>query len=238
MKRLVCITAFLAAVSCFVSANVFNSRLTPEEAEKLNKGEVLIRNIGKMKKICVEEREETKKVIETMKELDPNYTAEIIQVRPYKGNENLRELIKSALLNISDYAGIPYFSERKQKWYDLYDSATITEQFRSHNKLNIKADLEMDPFGVIKADINVEEAENYLYYDMVNLNTLRYHDRFNAVKANKMQSAITVFRDGDNWVLYAIGGVDTFKIFFFEERVEVSFINRIKSFCSYIFEKF
>ena len=238
MKRMFFITAFMVAVSCFVSAEVFNSRLTAEEAEKLNKGEVLIRNIGKMKKICVVEREETKKVIDTMKELDPNYTAEIIQVRPYKGNENLRELIKSALLNISDYAGIPYFSERKQKWYDLYDSATITEQFRSRNKLNIKADLEMDPFGVIKADIHVEENENYLYYDMVNLNTLRYHDRFNAVKANKMQSAITVFRDGDNWVLYAIGGVDTFKIFFFEERVEVSFINRIKSFCSYIFEKF
>ena len=52
-----------------------------------------------------------------------------------------------------------------------------------------------------------------------------------------MKSAITVFRDGDNWVLYAIGGVDTYKIFFLEDRVETSFINRIKSFCSFIFTK-
>ena len=148
MKKIWVIIALLA-VAATSFADVFNSKLSASEREKLANGEVLIRNIDKMKYICMEEREETKPVIKTMKKLDPNYTAEIIQVRPYAGNENLREVIKEALLNISDYKGIPYYSEHKQKWYDLYDSAVITAQETDGNRTKIYADLEMSPFGVI-----------------------------------------------------------------------------------------
>ena len=52
-----------------------------------------------------------------------------------------------------------------------------------------------------------------------------------------MVSCITVFRDGDNWILYGIGGVDALKLWFIEDRVETSFINRIKTFCNFIFTK-
>ena len=97
--------------------------------------------------------------------------------------------------------------------------------------------MEMDPFGVIKTQINIEKKENSIFYQMLNLNLLRYHDKFNAVKPQKMKSVITVFRDGDNWILYALGTVDTYKIFFLKDRVETSFMNRIKTFCNFIFEK-
>ena len=104
-------------------------------------------------------------------------------------------------------------------------------------EIKVKADMEMKPFGVIHADILINTAEDYLYYEMVNTNDLRYYDKFTAVKANRMKSAITVFRDGDNWVLYATGGVDALRVFFLTERIETSIINRIKTFCNYIFEK-
>ena len=48
---------------------------------------------------------------------------------------------------------------------------------------------------------------------------------------------ILLFKDEDNWILYGIGGVNAPKIPFFSERIEVSFINRIKTFCNFIFTK-
>lgn len=236
MKKLLIIACMLSAAFS-LSADPFNKKLTADERAKLEKGEVIIRNIDKMKNICVEETAGTKQILTTMKKLSPNYTAEIIQIRPYKGNENLLSVIKPALLDISAYTGIPYWSVRVQKWYELYDSAKITSQKTSGNATDIRADLEMSPFGVINASIHLEEGTDYLYYDMTNLNKLRYHDRFDVIKPENMKSAIAVFRDGDNWVLYAIGGVDTYKVFFLEDRVETSFINRIKTFCNFIFSK-
>ena len=66
---------------------------------------------------------------------------------------------------------------------------------------------------------------------------LVYHNKFTAVKPEKMVSCITVFRDGDNWILYAIGGAAIPKLFFLEDRVETSFMNRIKTFCDFVFKK-
>ena len=236
MKKLLFLAALLSA-ACAVFADPFNKKLTADERTKLENGEVLIRNIDKMKNVCVNETEGTRQILATMKALSPNYTAEIIQMRPYEGNEELLSVIKNALLNISDYVGIPYWSVRVQEWYELYDSAIITSKKSEENKTDVLADLEMSPFGVIHASIHLEEGSDYLYYDMTNLNKLRYHDRFDVIKPEKMKSAICVFRDGDQWILYAIGGVDTYKIFFLEDRVEVSFINRIKTFCNFIFSK-
>lgn len=237
MKKLIlCAVALFVAVSAF--ADIFNSKLSSEERAKLQKGEVLIRNIDKMKNVCVNETAGTKQILQTMRALAPVYTAEIIQIRPYAGNEQLLSVLKGSLLNISDYAGIPYFSERVQKWYELYDSAVITSvKTDASGNTKVTADLEMSPFGIINADINLQERADYLYYDMTNLNQLRYRNKYNVIKPQNMKSAITVFRDGDNWVLYAIGGVDTYKVFFLEDRVEVSFINRIKTFCNFIFSK-
>lgn len=236
IRKLISIT-MLAISGLLASADPFNSRLSSSEREKLESGQVLIKNIETMKKVCISESSQTKQLLSSMKKLDPNYTAEIIQIRPYAGNENLIEEIKAALLNISDYAGIPYFSERTQKWYELYSSAEITSMDATENEIKVKADMEMKPFGVIHADILINTASDYLYYEMVNTNDLRYYDKFTAVKAHRMKSAISVFRDGDNWVLYAVGGVDALRVFFLTERIETSFINRIKTFCNYIFEK-
>ena len=235
----ICAVLLLAAASAQAAAGgTFNKRLTADERAALDRGEVLIRNIDRMKNVCVNETDGTRELLETMGALSPVYTAEIIQLRPYKGNESLVPLVRERLLDIGDYAGIPYFSERTQRWYELYDSARITERAaRGDGRTELLADLEMSPFGVINAKITVREEADYLYYDMTNLNRLRYHDRFNVIKPEKMKSAIAVFRDGDNWVLYALGGVDTYKIFFLEDRVETSFINRIKTFCNFIFSR-
>jgi len=237
MKKLFLAGYIFLSFSLVVFADPFNSKLTASQREKLEKGEVLIKNIDSMKKASVKEIPQTVKILNTMKKLDPSYVAEVIQIRPYEGNEDLRERINDALLNIEDYVGIPYFSERQQKWYELYSSAEIKNTTKNENKTVIDCILEMSLFGKFKSEIFVEENEDYYFYQLRNIDKLVYHNKFTAVKPKKMVSCITLFRDGDNWVLYAIGGVDVPKIWFLEDRIETSFMNRIKTFCNFIFEK-
>ena len=228
-------TAALMMVTTVTFADPFNKRLKPEEREKLEKGEVVIRNTGDIDKICMNKNEATTKMIEVIDDLDPAYLAEIIQIRPYEGNEDLLERTMAVLMDIQEYTHIPFRARAGD--YMLYNSAEITEEVTEGNSKKILADMDMDPFGLIKTQIDIDENESSVFFQMMNLNQLRYRDQYNAVKPQKMKSVITVFRDGDNWVLYALGSVDTFKIFFLKDRVETSFMNRIKTFCNFIFTK-
>ncbi len=228
--------AFLTVVSNLF-ATPFNKYLTKDEKEQLDSGTVLIKSVSSLKKLSVDKNAQTEQVINAMKKLDPSYIAEIIQIRPYKGNEDLLEKINKTLSDVPQYVGIPYWSERVQKWYELYEAAEITGLLTEGNSTMIAAKLDMAPFGEFDAEIDIEKYDDHYFYSMKNLDKLRYKDRFNAVGKEKMQSVITVFRDGDNWILYAIGGADVARIPFFTDRIQTSFMNRIKSFCNYIFEK-
>ena len=96
----------------------------------------------------------------------------------------------------------------------------------------------MEPFGTVKESIEITKSEDSILYSAVNTNKLRYFDKFDCVGPQKMKICILLFRDGDNWILYGIGGVNAPRIPFFIERIQTSFINRINTFCSFIFKKF
>lgn len=233
------ITAALAAlaVTAAASAAPFSGSLSKEEAATLRDGKVLIRSVGSVKKLGLKSTPQTEKVIGAMKELNPSYIAEVIQVRPYKGNEDLIDRLDAVLTDIPGYVGIPYWSERVEKWYELYEAAEVTGTIRDGGKTIIAAKLDMRPFGPFSAEMDIERKGGSYLYTMKNLDTLRYRDSFDAVGKECLQSVITVFRDGDNWVLYAVGGADVAWVPFLSGRIETSFINRIKSFCNYVFEK-
>lgn len=220
-----------------IPAEIFNKKLTDEERAVLEKGEVLIKNIDSMKNISINPIPETEKTISIMTDLKPKYIAEIIQIRPYEGNENLLEKINNTLMNVSDYVGIPYFSERRQELFELYSAAEIVNLTKNENKTEIDAVLNMSLFGDFNTKIEIEAGDDAYFYTMKNIDKLVYRKKFTAVKAERMKSCICVFRDGENWILYSIGGVNTLRIFFLEDRIETSFLNRIKSFCNFIFTK-
>ena len=226
-------------------AGVFNKNLTAEEQKTLDRGEVLIKNIAYQKNMSLNKdfNEDTKALTEEIKQLSPKYLAEIIQIKPYKGNENLPEILTGLLYNVSDYKGIPYYSERNKKYYNLYDSAEIQkETIITQNAYKTSKQLEalfvMEPFDKVYETINLTQTTNSVYYSSINNNKLRYKDEFDCVWPKKLKICIILFRDGDNWVLYGIGGVNAPRIPFFTERIETSFINRINTFCSFIFSKF
>lgn len=216
----------------------FNSKLSENELKKIESGEVLIKNINNYNNISISsENPAVSKLIDSVKKTDPNYLAEVIQIRPYKGNENLQQIIRNALENISDYAGIPYWSERHERYYDLYSSAVTIRTDQVDEKLTkIQAELFMEPFGTIYSPIEIEQTEDYLFYQSTNTNDLKV-EGITCVRKYNMKSVIILIKDGENWILYGVGGVKAPRIPFLTQRIEVSFINRIKTFCNYIFTK-
>ncbi len=219
-----------------LSAQLFNGNMSQAELQRIANGEIVIRNIGKAKNIGLNPVNDTaKRAIDTIKELDPSYLAEVIQIRPYHGNESIFDTLKPLLTDVESYVGIPYYSERHQRYYDLYSSVVVKSVSETENRTAMNAALEMDPFGIIDTAITIDTAPESLYYVTTNLNKLKAFDKYTCAKEEKMKSVIAVFRFDDFIVLYGIGGVDAPNIFFLKDRIDTSFINRIKTFCNYIF---
>ncbi len=236
-KLSVALFIFALAQGLLFSQDVFNSKLSSAERKKLENGEILIRSIGKASNMSLNPvNTGTKKVINTITDLNPAYLAEVIQVRPYKGNEHLLDELQPLLLDIEGYVGIPYYSEAYDRYYDLYSSAKVLSKNIQTNTGKLNADLNMSPFGNINVDIAFTKTSSDLLYTMTNTKNVKYQG-FNIVKPGNMQSLVYVFRHGDNIVLYGVGGVDAMSVFFMRDRIETAFINRIKSFCSFLFEK-
>ena len=177
-------------------------------------------------------------LIDVIDDLNPKYLAEVIQIRPYTGNENFSQMLQEFLNNVPDYAGIPYYSERAEKWYNLYDWAKIINTKTDGNKTVMECQMMMEPFDIVEENITIINGKDTVLYVAQNENKLRYLDKFDCIWPEKMKICILLFREGDNWVFYGIGGVNAPRIPFFTQRIETSFINRIKTFCSFIFKKF
>ncbi|MBR6565352.1 MAG: hypothetical protein IKK79_00915 [Spirochaetaceae bacterium] len=238
MKKNVMLLLLLVSAGLSLSAQIFNDKLTEEEQQKLANGELVIRNIGKAKNISVNGLNPTlEQTISAIEDLNPSYLAEVIRMVPYAGNEDILEKLRPVMLDVEDYVGIPYYSERHDTYWDLYSTVEIKEFTDDGKVAHLNALMEMSPFGDIDTLINVTSGEDTLYYENTNLNNLKYHEGITVVKKNNMKSIVTVFRSGDSWILYGIGGVKAPSIFFLRDRVETSFMNRIKTMCSYFFEQ-
>jgi len=223
----------------FLNAQIFNDNLSEADFTALKSGQILIKNINYHRNMCLAQGcgEVSDELIKDIKKLSPKYLAEVIQIRPYEGNEKLPEKLEEILNNVSDYAGIPYYSERHDTYWDLYDSAEILSVVENGNRKTIRADLEMSPFGTVQENIEIRKDPGSILYIATNLNKLNYLGKFDCVWPQKMKICIFLVRDGENWILYGIGGVNAPRIPFFTERIETSFINRIKTFCNFIFSK-
>ncbi|GMO52874.1 MAG: hypothetical protein Pg6C_18950 [Treponemataceae bacterium] len=217
------------------SADLFNANLSSSERGRLAAGEILIRSIDKAKNMSLNPVNPLAvKTIDAVKRLNPSYLAEVIQIRPY--NQGLLNQMKAVLTDVPSYKGIPYWSVTNQKWFELYSRANVRSTRAQDGTTTINAELVMDPFTPIDATITVTSDADTLFYSMINNNSLKA-EGITAVKDRCMNSIIIVFRDGDSLVLYGIGGVKAPVIIFLKERIERSFMNRIKTFCMYVYGK-
>lgn len=239
MKKQIILTSLLI-FAANIFANPFNSKLTEEEKQKLEAGEILIRNIDYTKNMVFSEgvSEKGDKLLQTVKEIKPKYLAEVIQIKPYEGNENFVSVLEEMLYKVEDFTNIPYISNGGDE-YLLYDSAEILEQTKADGVTNLKVHMYMEPFADVYQDMNIyKDNDTELWYTSKNTNKLRYLDKFDCLNPEKMLITIYLFRNGDNWVFYAVGGVNAPHIPFFTDRIRRSFIRRITTFCDFIFKQF
>lgn len=215
----------------------FNSNLSSEEKERLENGEVVIKNISSVSKMCLSSSSKNaEELLSDFKELKPIYLAEVIQIKPYEGNENLCDNLSDILSNVQGYVGIPYISSGGGL-YNLYDSADIKSVSETENgETVIEVDLFMEPFETIPSTISYKKSEDSLLYKNTNSEEI-YFKGFKALKKRKMLSEVVMFREDDYWIIYAAGGVDTVRVPFVETKVRNSFLNRIRTFCTFVINK-
>lgn len=238
MKKIIFASFAFALCALIANALPFDSKLTDAEKTKLQTGETIIRSLNNANKMSLSsDNEGAKKILADIRALDPTFLAEVIEVRPYKENENLDDKLIASLLDVKSYIGIPYWSEQHERFFDLYSAAELKSNETKDGIQNVRADLTMSPFGLIDTNMQIIRGKDFVYSIATNENTLRYQDKFRAVKERQMKTAILLFRDGDNWILYGAGGVHTIRTTLFRKRIETSFINRIKTFCNFIFKK-
>lgn len=216
----------------------FNMKLSNEDLQKIHNEEVLIKSIDKCKNMALQsDNPGAVKLQQIINELNPNYLAEIIQVRKIEGNEDLPEKLQAVLEDVEHYSGIPYWSVQHKCYFDLYGITLIenTEQVNENKKI-IHSIIDIRPFGFTRVPLTFEKTDDYFLYTMSNDMKLA-HKGITCVKPDNMLSIILLFKDGDNWVLYGLGGVKAPKVAGFERRIETAFINRAKTFCQYVYSK-
>lgn len=227
---------YLTSLNFSIFGLPFNSKLSESDINSLNAGNILVKNINHSRNISLENSNELAiKLKSSIKNLSPKYLAEIIKIKPYEGNEDLPEKLEKLLLNVNDYAGIPLWSVKWDCYFDLYSNVEITDFKQEENITNITAQLEMMPFGKIEQNINIQKTDETILYFSENTKPIHYREKMECIGKKKMNMSILLFRDNENWILYGIGGVNAPQIPFLNERIETSFINRITTFCNFIF---
>ncbi|MCR5218351.1 DUF6675 family protein [Treponema sp.] len=237
MKKTVVFSIFILSAA-LISASPFNSKLTSSEKKTIESGKTLLKNTGKVKNMCITDSNPLcKRAISVMKDLDPSYMAEAVQKFSYDDYEDLPEIMEEIITDLDSYVGIPYWSEEHERYFDLYSSAELLSDVTENGVRTVTANLKMSPFGIIKTEMKIERTEDSFYFVSTNLNQLRYKDKIDCVSPGEQKSVIIAFRDGDDWIVYGAGAVDAPKIPFIGDRVETSFINRIKTFCKFCLDR-
>lgn len=216
---------------------LFNDSLSEREVLSLRSGEVVCNSIGKIKYSRINNIPEARQLISAVEKVNPNHLAEIIKILPYKKYENLTEIVSSMLKDEESYTKVPYTVDDENRIVYLYADAKIKSIEKKGIKEIIVEDFLMKPLDYYRAEIESTSFSNYYFYHMKNTKKIRYRTFLSAVGKEKMIAVISIFRYGENWIIYALGGVDIIKLPFLDKRIDRAFYSRIKAFCLFTFER-
>ena len=214
---------------------LFNERLTGKEIIALKKGEVITNSIGKVKYARIKQIPETEQLMSAVKKVGPNHLAEIIKILPYEGYENLTETVSEMMKNEESYTLVPFYIDDDGDTHYLYADAKIEKIEEIDGNEVITEKFLMKPLDYFTARIEAEKRGTYFFYQMKNTTRVRYKTFFSAIGKKKMIAVISIFRYGDNWIIYALGGVDIIKLPFIDKAVDRAFYRRIRAFCLFTF---
>jgi hypothetical protein len=228
----------LAGAAALFAQGLPFKNLTEAEKATLLRGESVFRQPNVWKELSVPPSAPFAKDVEdTVRKLGANYIGEVIMVVPKASHpEFLLKLVRD-LQAVEHHVGIPYWSKRNKRYYDLYSRVTVKDRTGTELKGSLTADENMEPFDDFSARYTWSLTGDRLSFLSTNLTHLAY-DGKKAVSPGDMVWRMETYSDGDAWVLYGIGAVKAFDMFgLLRDRLSASFMGRIEAFFSYMYGK-
>ncbi len=209
--------------------------LSTQEIELLKNGGALIRQVDTASKLSLVPFDaEALAILKEIAQLNPNYLVEVIALVPYVPSAKQIEQLAGALFDFEGYIGIPYYSVRMKKTYDLFDKMNILLRKDVPSGEYIEAEQHMKPFEDYKASYEYRMSADSLVFHSVNLSHLTYKG-IRSVAPGDMKWHLYVFNSKGLLVYYGVGAVKAFDMFgLIRNRLEVSFIGRVGAFFDYM----
>jgi len=225
--------------------------LSSGEIDLLVQGKAVIRSLPDYHSLALAAQgQAADKVRSAVAAVRPNYLTEVIAIIPAADEAAAEVLIRrlaAALADPEGYVGIPYWSKRQQKTYDLFDKMAIGSRAAMGGGERIDTLQHMEPFDDFRAryEYSLMGASGgaagsgtaaALLFSAVNLDPIIYSYRnFKAVNTGDMVWYLYAFRDGNRVVFYGVGAVKVFDLFgAFRDRLEASFMGRVEAFFSFM----
>jgi len=167
--------------------------------------------------------------------LKPNYLTEAMAWVPAADIKAATAILKRLASTLADprgYIGIPYWSARNQKTYDLFDKMEVRGRSALPGGEAIEVLQHMEPFDAFRARYEYRLDGDGLRFTASNLDPIIYsYRKFSAVSPDGMLWAILAYRQEGRVFFYGVGAVKTFDLFgAFRDRLEPSFMGRVKAF--------
>jgi hypothetical protein len=209
--------------------------LSTQKIELLKNGEALIRQLDTASKLSLAPfSAEASAILKEIAQLNPNYLVEVIALVPYTPGAKQIERLAITLSDIQGYIGIPYYSVREKKTYDLFDKVNILLRKTIPGGELIEAEQHMKPFEDYKASYEYRISADSLIFRSVNLSHIAYKG-IRSVAPGNMKWYLYVFHSDGFLVYYGIGAVKAFDMVgLIRDRLEVSFIGRVGAFFDYM----
>lgn len=174
--------------------------LTEQEARQLAAGQSIFRQPDNWRGLAVPASASFYKEIEdTVRRVGHNYIGEVILVLPKAQADALLPRLRERLLDFEGYAGIPYWSQRKEKYYELFDWVRATKGPVAGNR-GAKGSLEtlqfMEPFGEYGSVYQWDFRDGSLFFSGENTSHLSY-DGIKAVSPGNLIWRLGAYRQGD-----------------------------------------
>jgi hypothetical protein len=210
--------------------------LSADETSRLGRGEAIVRSVPDYRRLALAAPGKAADGLRSaIAALKPNYLSEVIasaQAADDAAAAAILDRLAAALAEPKGYVGIPYYSKRQKKTYDLFDKMEILARKAAPGGESIEVLQHMEPFDDFRARYEYSLEGGTLRFSGTNLDGIIYsYRKFKAVSAGGMLWSLYAFREGDRLIFYGVGAVNAFDLFgVFRDRLETSFTGRIEAF--------
>jgi len=241
LKKLsfILIGLFLSAFSLTARELPFRD-LSSGDLTSLEKGESIFRILDSYKDFSLQvEGSASMKIESLLKEINPNFLAEILMVIPVDEKRDNLNFIRTSLMDVTLFDDIPYYSKRNDKWYPLYeDTKILSLTDAGPGESIISAYHKMKPFKPQDTKYKYSIIGDTFWFESRNSSNI-YYKSFKAVKKGNLITLLWIKDEGDRLIVYGIGGAKAFTFFgLFGERMDNSFIGRMEAFFSWFYDNY